>query len=828
LAITDSGQSLGLAQQNGQNRYFLRSAAGVLEFFDTPGFTGGLVDLANDGTMLGVQPVPTVFDPSSRIVLIRRGSAPVGVDSCSGSRGGFVTTAMNDRYELTVDCLTVNAGFFRVLYRYVTYENGERLQFLGGSPTWWVQSLVGINASGQVLGTGTMVGDGIGTRPLLLTPCIATPVSTATIRIPGQGGTGSFRIAAQPGCRANVVAPSWLNLTEPGAGDTVLSYSVGPNYFSYPQQGTIRVGGATVQVVQEGSTLAPCTYRLSATRTQFAAGGGTGYFDISTRSDCSWTLESVPDWISLGAAAVGSGTRGIPFTIAPNGSGSARSDSILLAGQSVVVRQLGSGDCSVWASVERLEANTSGSFDLVANAGCAWSITSPVSWLRLQKGYSGTESSTVSGSGSQLIVLSLDANPFAYSRTAQILLGGSTVAVVQPGTAGSGYRFHSLDPCRIADTRQEGNKTGPFGPPRMATQTMRVFPLRAAGCGVPLAAKAVSLNITIVPLGEYVGFVTVWPAGQARPLASTLNAWNGRTVANAAVVSVNSDGAIAVYVSNATDVVIDVNGYFTDPEASNGLVFYPVTPCRVADTRAGGGKSGDYGPPAIPVGGGTRTFPMAAAGCGIPVTAQAVSLNVTAVPHGYLAYVTAWPAGQARALASTLNSWDGQVVPNAAIVPLGASGGVSLYSPNATDLVIDVNGYFGPPGIAAGGLHYYPLAPCRFMDTRVGQGNGGIFGPPQLPANSMRAIVIPAGGCGAPADAKAYVMNATAVPPGYLGYLTIWPTALPQPMVSTLNSWNGQVVANAAIVPAGAGAAVSFYTSDATDLVVDLNGFFLP
>jgi len=69
-------------------------------------------------------------------------------------------------------------------------------------------------------------------------------------------------------------------------------------------------------------------------------------------------------------------------------------------------------------------------------------------------------------------------------------------------------------------------------------------------------------------------------------------------------------------------------------------------------------------------------------------------------------------------------------------------------------------------------------------------------------------------------------MNVTVVPPGPLIYLTAWPAGQPQPVVSTLNSFAGKVVANAAIVPAGTNDAVSIFVSDPTDLILDLNGYF--
>jgi hypothetical protein len=61
-----------------------------------------------------------------------------------------------------------------------------------------------------------------------------------------------------------------------------------------------------------------------------------------------------------------------------------------------------------------------------------------------------------------------------------------------------------------------------------------------------------------------------------------------------------------------------------------------------------------------------------------------------------LGYLTAFPAGAALPNASTLNAPNGGVVASAAIVPAGTSGAINVFSSNATDLIIDINGYFAP------------------------------------------------------------------------------------------------------------------------------------
>jgi len=61
-----------------------------------------------------------------------------------------------------------------------------------------------------------------------------------------------------------------------------------------------------------------------------------------------------------------------------------------------------------------------------------------------------------------------------------------------------------------------------------------------------------------------------------------------------------------------------------------------------------------------------------------------------------LSYLTAWPTGASQPLVSTLNSFDGAVVANAAIVPAGTNGAISLFVTNPTHVILDINGYFAP------------------------------------------------------------------------------------------------------------------------------------
>ncbi len=390
----------------------------------------------------------------------------------------------------------------------------------------------------------------------------------------------------------------------------------------------------------------------------------------------------------------------------------------------------------------------------------------------------------------------------------------TTPMTQQPHTA---LRFVPIQPCRIADTR---SPESPFGGPSLGGGTLRAFAVPQSACGIPATAQAYSLNVTVVPYGR-LSYLTLWPAGQVQPGVSTLNSWSGAVVANAAIVPAGAGGAVNVFVTDPTDVILDINGYFDSAAGANAYSFYPATPCRVADTR---NPDGPFGGPSMQSS-EARDFTIPSSPCGLPASAKAYSLNVTVVPDPivhYLGFLTTWAAGQAKPGVSTLNSWNGKVVANAAIVPAGANGAVSVFVTDPTDVILDTNGYFAAPG-GAGALSFYPVPPCRVADTR---GADGPLGGPIMAAQTARAFPIPSSACGIPAAAAAYSMNVTVVPDGVLSYLTAWPTGASQPNVSTLNSFDGSVVANAAIVPAGTAGAISVFVTDRTHVILDVNGYF--
>ncbi len=242
--------------------------------------------------------------------------------------------------------------------------------------------------------------------------------------------------------------------------------------------------------------------------------------------------------------------------------------------------------------------------------------------------------------------------------------------VYQPVLSSAEGRFYALTPSRLLDTRQSGLR-----PPG---DTITVVQVTGRG-GVPAAGvTAVTLNVTATDVGAP-GFVTAWGGGP-RPLASNLNIAMADTRANQVIVPVAPDGSVRLYNISTTHLIVDVAGWYTDttaPKATTGL-FVGTTPIRLTDSRAAVGIPGSG----------------CIASIAVPATASAAVVTVTATAGSRLGYLTAWPSGQPRPTASTLNiDRVGQTRANHATVAL-AGNTFTIFSEPRTQLIVDLTGWF--------------------------------------------------------------------------------------------------------------------------------------
>jgi hypothetical protein len=189
-----------------------------------------------------------------------------------------------------------------------------------------------------------------------------------------------------------------------------------------------------------------------------------------------------------------------------------------------------------------------------------------------------------------------------------------------------------------------------------------------------------------------VSFLAVYPSGQARPLVSNLNYLAGETVANVVLVKVGPDGRVVLY-NNAgsTHVIVDVAGWYGADGTTPIGTYTALPPNRILDTRTGNGA------PLARVGAGATLSLQVTGRGGIPAGAVgAVVLNVTVTEPTGVSFLTAWPAGAPRPVASNLNYAPGQTVPNLVVVEVGVGGKVDIYNnAGSAHVIADVAGWYG-------------------------------------------------------------------------------------------------------------------------------------
>ncbi len=656
----------------------------------------------------------------------------------------------------------------------------------------------------------------------------AAPTGTISISGAPSGTPTSVSLSSSGVDLETGVTVSYATITIPasaaaGAYTITLAYSGDTNYTSTSITGTVTLSSAsslkpsTTTITTSGAATSPASLTsITVTVTGSGTVAPTGSVILQT---------SGYDFDPLTLTPI-SGTDKSEATIQVDSSGILEGANVLTAGY------LGDSVYAPSTSAATTLANPLSDFAMVpqtsiVNVPASHTATDTIN-ISSVNGFSGNVALTCSATGgvgcslssSSAAIASGGITPVTLTVTTTGVAAGTNYDVLVQGVDSTGHYIHTLGvrviaasagfqfipvtPCRIVDTRWP---SGPFGGPEMGTGATRSFDIPQGGCGIPSTAVAYSLNATVVPDG-FLSYLTLWPTGEAQPYVSTLNS-DGRVKANAAIVPAGTNGGVSVYVSNPTQVILDIDGYFVPAGTTSALAFYPVTPCRVVDTEW---PTGPLGGPSISAG-GSRSFPVTSSGCGIPSTAQAYSLNITAVPHSTLGYLTAWATGQTQPYVSTLNSSTGTVVANAAIVPASTSGDVSIFVSDAADVILDINGYFAPPG--TGGLSLYTVPPCRVIDTRPTAFTG------------TTVVNVEGSTCAPPSTAQAYVLNATVVPPGSLGYLTLWPDGEAQPYVSTLNALDGAITSNMAIVPTNNGK-IDAYASNPTNLILDLSSYFAP
>lgn len=381
---------------------------------------------------------------------------------------------------------------------------------------------------------------------------------------------------------------------------------------------------------------------------------------------------------------------------------------------------------------------------------------------------------------------------------------GTVTPAPTASPSGPSVRFQPLTPARIVDTRENLGATKLIG-----GVTKRI---QATGFGgIPGGAAAMSGNFTIVNPGA-AGFLTVWNCSATRPTVSTVNFLAGDVAPNAATVPLDATGGVCVFANVDTDLLVDVNGFYSGSGATR---FTPIPPVRLMDTREGLGAAGRVA--------AGQTVALKVAGVGaVPAGAAAVTLNVTSTDAFSAGYVTVYACDGPVPTVSNLNPLPGRARPNLVVTPVSSNGMVCLFSLQATELIVDATGY-----LSTGSTRVFtPSTPFRFVDTRdttrpemnIGT-NGSV-----LRAGQTLVVQI-AGSRGVPADATAVSLNLTVVGAANVGYVTAWPCG-DRPVTSTANYEIGEAISNGAQLPLSSTGALCVFSQRDAHVIIDVNGWW--
>lgn len=375
--------------------------------------------------------------------------------------------------------------------------------------------------------------------------------------------------------------------------------------------------------------------------------------------------------------------------------------------------------------------------------------------------------------------------------------------------------FASLDaPQRLADSRVSGVTIDGLFAGDGARAADSTWAVAVGGrAGLPFVPGAAVLNVTAEGAISS-GFVTVFPCDQPRPNASNLNFVAGRTSAVLAVSRTDAAGHVCLYTSGATNLIVDASSWL---DAGDFTAL--AAPQRIADSRPTGTTTDGQAVGSGAKADGTVQHIQVTGRAGVPTGVSSVLLSLTADGALEPGFLTVHPCDAATPTASNINYGVGDTVANAVAARLDGNGQVCIFNHGATNLIVDVVGWF-PAG------RFTPLStPTRVLDTRSPRSTAdGMFdGKGRRPDQSTLQLHV-GGRVGVPTTASAVVLNIT-VAAAEPGFVTVHPRGTDRPVASNINYGGGQIVANAAVARLGASGDICVFTEGSAHVIIDVVGY---
>jgi pseudomonalisin len=404
-----------------------------------------------------------------------------------------------------------------------------------------------------------------------------------------------------------------LDFADTNLGITVIGQPQVWFAFIFTSDATNQYEGAYVDALTIRKTVATqtCTYSLNPTSQSFAAAAGSGSVSVTAGISCSWTATSnASSWLHVTSGASGMGNGTVGYSVDAN-SGSARSGTLTIAGQTFTVTQAALA-CSYSLTPQSASLPASGgtgSFTVTSPTGCTWTAVSNAGWLQVTAGSSG--------SGTGTVTYSADPNS-GSARSGTLTIAGQTFTVTQAAQACS----YSLAPQSVSLPAAGG--TGSF------TVTS------PAGCTWTAAPQVLWISVTSGSSGSGNGTVsysvqansgsartgTITAGGQSFTVTQAAVACSySLSPTQASVAAAGGSGSFTVtagsgctWTATASQTWLHVTS--GSPGSGNGTVGYTV------DANTGGVRSGT-----VTVAGVPFTVSQNAQAC-------SYSLNVSTIAFG--------------------------------------------------------------------------------------------------------------------------------------------------------------------------------------------------
>ena len=237
------------------------------------------------------------------------------------------------------------------------------------------------------------------------------------------GGSGTLSIDLGRDCAWTASSSAaWVVITSAssGQGGGSVAYRVAANPDSAARRTTIDVNDVQATISQEA---AACRYAVSPLSHDVATAGGTITVNVQTQGSCDWTAVSEAAWIRISTGAKGKGDGAVSLAVDAS-SGTARSGTILVAGQTVTVTQSAVPCTYTITPVSGTMAAGGGPVTATVSAAshCPWTAASNLPWM--------TIASAAAGIGNGSVQLAIAANPGA-GRTGTATIATRTFTLSQ-------------------------------------------------------------------------------------------------------------------------------------------------------------------------------------------------------------------------------------------------------------------------------------------------------------------------------------------------------------------------------------------------------------